>query len=311
MMFLEVLDPRLAELIDSNQEPTLLCSTLHFTEGPVWDEEKQCFFFNSIPESNTYSWSEENGLQLWFENGTKSNGMFLTASGELLICEHATSSVVRRNKDGTSRRVLADYDGEVEFNSPNDIIARSDGMVYFSDPVFGRLPKPSSVVRPIPSDRRGVYCYNPRTRSVRLVADGFVNPNGLAFSPDEAILYVNDSDDYLINAYDVSADGTLKNERLLARVWGGEENHSPDGLKVDEYGNVFCACQNGGLFVFDEEGKPLGIIRLPGIRVVNFCWGGADGLTLFMTCDNCIYTLRMKAKGAQAAQVNIAEGGKL
>ena len=310
-MFLEVLDPRMETLIDGSQSPVLLCDTLHFTEGPVWDKKGQRFLFNSIPESKTYSWDERMGLSSWFENGTKSNGMFLTASGELIICEHATSSVVRRNIDGTARRVLADYDGDIEFNSPNDIVSRSDGLIYFTDPIFGRLPKPSSVVRPIPSSRRGVYCYDPHSHVVQLVADGFINPNGLAFSPDETVLYVNDSDDYLINAYDVSSNGTLLNERLLAHVWGGEENHSPDGLKVDEFGNVVCACQNGGLFVFDSDGTPLGVIRLPGIRVVNFCWGGADGLTLFMTCDNCIYTLRMKVRGAEAAQVKKAEGGKI
>lgn len=293
----EIIDERMRSLIDGEQEAVLLADGLHFTEGPVWDGANGRLIFNSIPESNTYTWDRENGLRKHYENGTKSNGQFLSRGGKLLICEHATSNVVIRNPDGTGRKVLADGDGDIEFNSPNDIVERSDGLVYFTDPVFGRLPKPSSVVRPIPSDRRGVYLLDPATRSVRLVADGYNNPNGLAFSPDEKTLYVNDSDDYLIKAYDVAADGGLTNERVIARIAGGEENHHPDGLKVDERGNVVCACQEAGIFVFDKDGKPLGIVRVPGVRVVNFTWGGEDGLDLYMTCDTRVYRLRTKVRG--------------
>ena len=291
---LDVFDRRMLSLI-AIQEPILIADCLQFVEGPVWDSEGHRFLFNSIPESNTYSWSESTGLKLAYENGTKSNGMFLTKDRRLIVCEHATSSVVSRCIDGTCRHVLADYDGDIELNAPNDVVVSSRGLIYFTDPVFGRLPKPSSVVRPIPSDRRAVYMIDGE-HNLHMVASGYINPNGLAFSPDEKVLYVNDSDDYLINAYRVADDGMLFDEILFARIYGGEENHSPDGLKIDEFGNVYCVCQNAGIYIFDPSGAALGIIRIPNVRVVNVCWGGEDGLSLFMTCDTKVYMLRMKVR---------------
>ncbi len=295
----DVLDERMLEIIDPEPELELYHSGLEFTEGPVWYKEGDCFIFNDIPSSRTFSWSKGAGLRLLFNNGTKSNGMYLGRDGKLLICEHATSSVVSRDLNGTRRKVLADYYGDIELNSPNDIVERSDGLVYFTDPIFGRTEKPSSVQRPIPSKHRAVYMYDPASGELSMVADGYTNPNGLCFSEDEKTLYVNDSEEYLIKAYDVLPFGELANERVIAYVTGGAENHCPDGLKLDSLGNVVCAGQNGGVYWFDKDGKPLGIVHLDQVRVVNFCWGGEDGKTMFLTCAGEIYGLHTKVTGCK------------
>lgn len=295
----EIFDRRMESVIEPTAEAELYSDGFSFTEGPLWDGESRCFMFNDIPSSTTYRWDPERGLAKAFENGTKSNGMYLARDGGLLVCEHATSSVVRRSADGTSRRVLSDHWNGIELNSPNDIVERSDGKVYFSDPVFGRMTKPSSVPRPFPSEHRAVYMYDPATGKTSQVASGYVNPNGLCFSADESILYVNDSDAYLINAYDVMPDGTLMNERLLAEVTGGEENHSPDGLKLDSMGNIVCAGQNGGIYWFDPDGIALGIVHIDPVRVVNFCWGGDDGRTMLLTCADAVYGLHTLVSGSK------------
>lgn len=291
-------DKAMEAILPADQEPELIGAGFGFLEGPVWLKEEQRLVFNDIPASVTYSWSESNGITKAFNNGTKSNGMYLRRNGELAVCEHATSSVVTRNIDGTGRRVLADHFDGLELNSPNDIVERSDGKLYFSDPIFGRMNKPSSVERPIPSEHRPVYMYDPCTDTLHMVADGYVNPNGLCFSEDEKILYVNDSDDYSIKSYRVAENGLLHDEKLLCTVKGGEENHSPDGLKLDSAGNIVCAAQNGGIHWFAPDGRLIGVVLLENVRVVNFCWGGFDGKSMFLTCNDRLYRIRTFVTGA-------------
>jgi gluconolactonase len=190
--------------------------------------------------------------------------------------------------------VLADnYYGE-ELNSPNDVIVRSDGLIYFTDPVFGRNDEPAGAPRPYPTQRRPVYMLDERKNALTIAADNFANPNGLCFSPDEKILYVNDSPIYCIYMFDVSANGELANRRLFAKT-EGERDVMPDGMKIDEFGNVICAAQDG-LYYFQPDGHLLGIL-LTEDPAMNFTWGSADGYTLFITCRHFLSSVRIRARG--------------
>ena len=294
-MPLEVIvrDERFYDLFDPNQEYQKIASGLLLGEGPFWHDELKSFIFNDVPNSNTYCYSTESGLRLLFHNGRKGNGNCLDRYGRIIMCEHWTSELSSWNIDGTDRKVLASsYDG-IELNSPNDVVERSDGLIYFTDPIYGRGTKPACNPRPIPSSRRPVYLLNQDTGELRIVAENFENPNGLCFSPDEKILYVADSPTYRITAYDVAADGSLSNERLVCVTEG--EGGPPDGLKCDAQGNLVVAAQCG-LHWITPEGKYLGVIIEPE-RLLNFCFGGEDGRTLLFACATGAYLLRSKVAG--------------
>ncbi len=287
-------DPAFLELFDPQQDYIKIADGLTLGEGPFWDPILDCFIFNDVPASKTYSYNEKDGIKVLFDNEFKANGSCLNLDGRWLGCEHWTSFVSARNlPGGEAREVLASKYGGTELNSPNDIVVRSDGLIYFTDPIYGRGIKPACNPRPIPSDRRPVYMYDPSKKSLILVVDGFENPNGLCFSPDERILYVNDSGRYEVKAYDVNPDGTLSNERLLLVTEG--EGGPPDGMKCDEYGNIVIAAQQG-LHWVSPEGNYLGVIIQPE-RLLNFTFGGSDMKTVLICCQTGAYIFRSKAAG--------------
>lgn len=283
------------DIFDPNQDYVKIADGLMLGEGPFWHPEMKCFIFDDVPNSKTYSYSEKDGLKLLFNNEYKANGACLAKDGRWIGCEHWTSYLVARDlPSGENREVLAsEYDG-IELNSPNDVIVRSDGLIYFTDPIYGRGIKPACNPRPIPSDRRPVYMYDPQNKALKLVADGFENPNGLCFSPDEKILYVNDSGRYEIKAYDVNPDGTLANERLLLVTEG--EGGPPDGMKCDSMGNLVIAAQKG-LHWVSPEGKYIGRIIEPE-RLLNFCFGGEDLKTILICCQTGAYLIKSKISGS-------------
>jgi gluconolactonase len=285
------------DLIDPDQDYKKIMSGLTVGEGPVWHEALQKFFFNDIPASYTYIYREgDDNAKKAFYNGCRANGMSVDLNDRLIMCEHATSRVVSWDAEGKEARILVSHYGDVELNSPNDVIVRSDGRIYFSDPIYGRLDKPSAVKRSIPSDLRPVYMYNPSTMDVVPVAKNFTNPNGLCFSPEEEILYVDDSETNRITAYDVHPDGTLTGERLIIVVpneWG-----TPDGMKVDELGNLIIAASNG-LVWLTPGGELIGrVVKPESERLLNFCFGGKDRRTILLACNTGVYVLRSKIRGA-------------
>lgn len=293
---LRVLDERFYDFLDPEQEIEVIVPDMHLTEGAVWDYANNRLIFNDIPVSNTMCWSEEDGAKVLFHNGKKANGQCFDPEGRLVVCEHAVSHMSRCNTDGSGYETLAEQEGGVELNSPNDVISRSDGLIYFTDPTYGRQDKPAGIFRPIPSDRRPVYVLQPDTREIRIAADGFANPNGLCFSRDESILYVNDSPNYCIEAFDVAADGTLSNRRHFADVQG-EDGTVPDGMKIDETGNILC-CGPDGLHYYAQDGTELGVLVTSGIdTALNLSWGGQDGRDLFITCIGCVLKTRTKTRG--------------
>jgi gluconolactonase len=216
------------------------------------------------------------------EDAGAANGMALGRDGRLVVCEQLGGALAAVDPATGARRLLVDG-----FNSPNDVVVKRDGTIWFTDPSYGWLQG----FRPRPRLRDGVRRYDPATGAVTTVTESLDKPNGLCFSPDESILYVGDSSDRRhVKAFDVLADGRLAAERVFAPIEPG----FPDGLVVDSEGRVYSSSA-GGIQVFGPSGRRIGEIELPG--AVNFCFGGAERNTLFITTDTAIYAAHLDAKG--------------
>jgi gluconolactonase len=215
--------------------------------------------------------------------------MTYDAELNLIVCEHATSSLIRERPDGR-REVLASHFQGQELNSPNDVCVHSSGAIYFSDPWYGRMPV-YGVERPRQLGFQGVYRVAPGGEP-RLVVDRnlFDQPNGLCFSPDEQLLYVNDTVQALIRAFDVNGDGSLSNARVFASGIRSElEPGVPDGMKCDQHGNVWVTAP-GGVWVYSPKGELLGKVRVPEL-VANLAWGGPDFRTLYLAATHSVYAI--------------------
>jgi gluconolactonase len=227
----------------------------------------------------------------------KGNGMVYDAQGRLLVCEHSTSSLVREHPDGTRETIATHFRGK-ELNSPNDVITRSDGIIYFSDPSYGRLPG-FGIEREQDLDFQGVYRLAEGDDLQLIVGeDEFEMPNGLCFSPDESLMYLNDTPNALIRVYDVNADGTIANGRLFFDNIGSGviEEGIPDGMKCDERGNIWVTGP-GGVWVISPEGEHLGVIEVPE-NTGNLAWGGTDWKTLFIPSSTSLYCIETKVASA-------------
>lgn len=268
-------------------EPELLVTGMQFTEGPVWHPEGY-LLWSDIPPGIIYRWSEGQGRTVWREPSGHSNGLTLDRQGRLIACEHGNRRVSRTEADGTVVTLADRYQGK-RLNSPNDVVVKSDGSIYFTDPPYGVQDQDREL------DFQGVYRIAPDGTLTLLVKD-FDKPNGLAFSPDEKTLYIDDSARKHIRAFDVLPDGTLANGRVFAEM-DATKPGSPDGLKVDVNGNVYCTGA-GGLNVFDPTGRWIGLIEFPEIPA-NVAWGGPDYTWLFITARTSVYRVRMKAPGVK------------
>jgi gluconolactonase len=288
----------LAELIDPDAEVERVATGFTFTEGPIWNKEGEFLLFSDMPGDVRRRWHERDGVEEVMSPSNKCNGMVYEADGSLLVCEHVTSSLIRERPDGTREIVASHYRGK-ELNSPNDVITRSDGTIYFSDPAYGRMPG-FGLERDQHLSHQGVYRIPPGGGEPELVVaeDEFEQPNGLCFSPDESLMYINDSPRALIRVYDVQADGTLSNGRLFFDGIGSGviEEGIADGMKCDERGNIWVTGP-GGVWVISPEGEHLGVIEVPE-NVGNLTWGGSDGKTLYMPSSTSLYRVRTKVGSA-------------
>jgi gluconolactonase len=224
----------------------------------------------------------------------KGNGMAYEDDGSLLVCEQVTSSLIRIRPDGLREVVAFHYQGKY-LNSPNDVIVRSDGAIYFTDPNYGRWPVAVGVGRDCELDFQGVFLVPPGGGDVQLVVDQkeFEQPNGLCFSPDESLLYVNDRRD--LKVFDVAADGSLSNRRLVHDEMGSTDvpgNGNPDGMECDALGNVWTTAR-GGIWVVAPSGDLIGIIESPEVAG-SLVWGGEDLRTLFVCTSTTMHELRTK-----------------
>jgi len=289
---------RLRELIDPNTEAEQLGTGFTFTEGPIWNPQGQYLLFSDMPGDTRRRWDEQGGVREVAKPSNKGNGMTLDADGRLVVCEHATSSVVRMDPDGTGagREVLASHYQDKELNAPNDVMIHSSGAIYFSDPTYGRMPV-FGVEREQELDFQGVYRIPPGGGEVQLLGDDFLQPNGLCFSPDESLLYVNDTDRAHIRVFDHASDGSLSNGRVFAEGIGTGDMATGlvDGMKCDERGNVWVTGP-GGVWVFSPDGEHLGVVEFPE-NTGNLHWGGPDWNWLFVPASTSLYRVKTKVGG--------------
>jgi gluconolactonase len=280
-----------SELIELDAPVERLAGGFTFTEGPIWHPGDQFLLFSDMPADVRRRY-DENGVREVKRPSNKCNGMTYDAELGLVVCEHATSSLIRE-RDGRREVLASHFDGK-ELNSPNDVCVRSDGSIYFSDPWYGRMPI-YGVERPRQLGFQGVYRVPPGGGEPQLLVDRnlFEQPNGLCFSPDERLLYVNDTVRALIRVFDVRPDGTLGPDRIFASGIRSElEPGVPDGMKCDSAGNIWVTAP-GGIWVYARSGALLGKVRVPEL-VANLHWGKSDWQTLFMCATTSLYAVRTK-----------------
>lgn len=263
-----------------------------FTEGPIWDSVNKCLYFSDIPANKMWRWSESEGAKLFREPSGKSNGLTLDKQRRLLACEHGNRRVSRTESDGTVVTIADKYNGK-KLNSPNDVVVKSDGSIYFTDPPYGLSAEFGNLgEQELPF--QGVYRLSPDGKVLTLLIDDFDKPNGLAFSPDESLLYIDDTDGVHVRVFEVKPDGTITNGKIFADLKDDAEGNV-DGMKVDSEGNVYVTGP-GGVSIFDPSGNKLGIIEMPEVSA-NLAWGDDDWKTLFITASTSLYRIKLKVQG--------------
>lgn len=292
-MTIEIRDDRMLQIVDANVVRETLADGFQFTEGPIWHPVEQHLIFSDIPADTMYRWSAASGVHAFRNPSNLANGNTYDKQGRILTCEHGTSRVVRQNLDGSITVLASHWDGK-ELNSPNDIVVRSNGDIFFTDPTFGRREGTGGLARPLELSFRGLYKIDGATGELALLSTDFTQPNGLAFSVDESVLYVADTPEMHIRRFACADDGALSGGDVFARSEGIGFG-APDGLKVASTGHVFCAGP-GGVHVYDpDDGVCLGVLQTPAF-CANFTWG-EDMKSFFMTSSNHLYRIRLNVAG--------------
>lgn len=255
-----------------------------FPEGPVWHPDGY-LLFSDIHADSINKWTPDGVVAAIHLQGGHPNGLTLDRQGELIACEQITRRVVRIAKDGTAVILAAEYDGK-KLNSPNDVVVKSDGSIYFTDPPYGSMwgTRQELVFA-------GIYRLLPGSHRLDLLTKDIPGPNGIAFSPDEKALYVSDTDGMIVYVFDVLNDGTLANKRIFI-----EQRFWPDGLKVDAAGNLYVSSGMPSVMIFDSHGRHLEDIAIPE-PTTNCAFGGSDYRTLFVTAGGSLYRVRIKVPG--------------
>jgi len=277
-----------------------LTTGLRWAEGPVWFGDARHLLVSDIPNNRILKWDEVTGQVSDFRRPSNyANGNTRDRQGRLVTCEHGLRRVSRTEHDGSIVTLIDRFDGK-RLNSPNDIVVKSDGSIWFTDPFFGILGdyEGDRAEQELPTN---VYRLDPATGAATVLESEVPGPNGLAFSPDERTLYLVASrgEPREILAYDVTDDGRIVNRRTLISASDGG---TPDGFRVDEDGNLWCGWGMGkpeldGVMVFDRQGMPIGRIALPE-RCANLCFGGRRRNRLFMAASQSIYALYVNTRGA-------------
>ena len=276
------------DILDDSAKLEKLAGDFQFIEGPIWHPDG-FLLFSDIPANIIYKFASNQQVEVFRRPSGKANGNTLDKENRLVTAENENRRVSRTEKDGKVITLADRYEGK-RFNSPNDLVVKSDGSIYFTDPSYG-----------VSKDREELGFYG----VYRLAADGkltllvkdLVLPNGIAFSPDEQKLYVNNSEARYIAVYDVKPDGTVTNERLFADLKDASQGGVPDGLKVDLEGNVYSTGP-GGVWILSPDGKVLGKISVPE-TATNLAWGESDRKTLYITGSTSLYRIRLKIAGVR------------
>ncbi len=289
-MPIQRVSPELDHILDSSQELQQL-STGHLTaEGPVWYREAGCLVYSDIRNNRRMKWDPGEGVSVFLEPTNQANGLTRDLQGRLIACEHASRRVTRTEPDGSITVVASSYKGW-RLNRPNDVVVKSDGSIYFTDPGGGVPPEERQL------DYFGVYRVTPDLGTITLLVADFVAPNGLAFSPDETVMYIDDSRMGQIRGFNVTTLGTLEPQtHPVFLEFTSDLPGVPDGMKVDVEGNIYCAGP-GGIWIIDSSGKHLGTILTGSRQTTNCAWGGDDLKTLFVTDIESLYRIQSKVQG--------------
>lgn len=277
------------DLFSRTAELELAVTGFIFTEGPAWDTVDGSLVFSDIKGNTIYRFKETDGLSVVRRPSGMSNGLTFDHEQRLVTCEHAgrrLSLYSLHERTGPIVTIVDRYKGK-RLNSPNDVIVGSDKSIYFTDPIYGlvkELCTPKEQELPF----QGVYKLSP-DGSLTLLVDDFAGPNGLALSPDERKLYINDTERQHIRVFDINEQSGLINGRVFAELDESKGAGVADGLKVDAMGNVYCIGP-AGLWVFDPNGDVIGLLKIPEIAS-NLTWGGVDGKTLYITATSSVYRI--------------------
>ncbi len=295
------LDPALDAIVPPDAAIEKLATGFKFVEGPVWVHAGY-LLFSDIPNNAVMKWTPDGTVSTFLKasgyDGTGpgdlpgSNGLTLDHQGRLTICQHGNRRVTRLEKNGKLTVIADRYEGK-RFSSPNDLVYKSDGSLYFTGPPYGLAKQDEDPGKELPFN--GVY--RVAGGKVQLVYKDLSRPNGLAFSPGEKYLYVDNSDEKrkIWMRFEVKPDGTLRGGTVFYDVTKETEEGLPDGMKIDQKGNLYCTGP-GGVWIFSPQGKHLGTIKPPEVPA-NCNWGDRDGKTLYMTARTSLYRVRLKIPG--------------
>ena len=275
-------------ILDDSAKLEKLASNFQFIEGPIWHPDG-FLLFSDIPANIIYKFGSNQQVEVFRRPSGKANGNTLDKENRLLTAEHENRRVSRTEKEGKVITLVDRYQGK-RLNSPNDLVVKSDGSIYFTDPRYGITKEQEEL------GFYGVYRLAADGKLTLLVKD-LVLPNGIAFSPDEQKLYVNNSEAGYIAVFDVKPDGTVTNQQLFAELKDASQRGVPDGLKVDVEGNVYSTGP-GGVWIFSPDGKLLGKISVPE-TATNLAWGESDRKTLYITGSTSLYRIRLKIAGVR------------
>jgi len=304
-MAIEVFDPRFADIAQSASALERLASGAAWSEGPVWLREDASVLWSDIPNNRILRWHPQTGLSVWREHVAFTNGHTREADGALLHCSHGRRAIVRTRFAPTlvaqnDEIVVSHYQGR-RLNSPNDVVVKRDGTIWFTDPPYGIVSDHEGHKAPSELGRCYVFRFDPRTQALRVVSDCLEEPNGLAFSPDESILYVSDTSAALrsdgsghhhIMAFDVIDGQDLVNPRVFAVIHPG----LADGFRVDVHGFVYTS-SGDSVQVYHPDGRRIGRISVPE-KVGNLTFGGVEGNELYICASTSLYRIRLNTRGA-------------
>jgi gluconolactonase len=296
---IKIIEPEFARYRITTAKVERIATGMRWAEGPVWLGDARCLLWSDLPNNRIMRWDEESGAVSVFRKPSNfANGNARDRQGRLLTCEHDARRVTRTEYDGTISVIAERFDGK-PLNSPNDLVCKSDGSVWFTDPPFGIVGSYEGHIA-TPELPTNVYRWDPSSKQIAVVAGDISRPNGLAFSPDESTLYVIEAGTAprVIRAYDVAGSRIINGRTLIT----AEPNGTPDGMRVDVDGNLWCGWGMGeagldGVAIYTAAGKRIGRIDLPE-RCANLCFGGLRRNRLFMAASTSVYSLFVNTQGA-------------
>ena len=297
MSFFEIIDPAFGAYVLGNAPVKQLATGFDWVEGPVWFGDAGCLLFSDIPNNKIMRWTQGQGFSVYREPSNYSNGHTRDLQGRLISCEHGTRRVTRTEHDGSITVIADQFDGK-PLNSPNDVVVKSDGSIWFSDPHYGIMTNYEGF-KSAQENPCVVYRFTPDTGALEAMVKDMNCPNGLAFSPDESLLYVVDTgrmftgDAQHIRVYDCAPDGALSGGRLFHTIDPG----IADGIRIDTDGNLWSSAADG-VHCIAPDGHLMGKILVPEL-VSNICFGGRAKHQLYITATTSLYCITLNRQGIQ------------